>query len=348
MSNSLPAADNNARNEKGTGMAKLSKAQLLQRVLDAVEISGYQAIITAGQHPFGLRIFKPEDTAALKVRLYIWNCTHGGNNRPADEYRVQLTGVVPELAAGEQAVLLGWHDDYEVFVAFDITKHAGQDAASPSIQVKENVLHAAHTQAFAAYERGNGEIAIAFRPEFFVAYARDAARLHGQRGALASYLESLNNITQISDADVASINRPERREVIATIRRKVREQDFRLRVLSAYGYKCAMCGVQLRLVEAAHILPVAAPHSTDETNNGVSLCSLHHRAYDANLVSFTHQYRIEVSNAAVQELRADNRLGGLTPFRAALRPALILPADARDHPNPAYVRRSRDIRRWQA
>lgn len=329
-------------------MPTLSKTDLLQRLIDAATAGGYQTIITARQHPFGLRIFKPEDTTALKARVYIWNCTHGGNTRAGDEYRVQLTGVVPQIAPDEQTLLLGWHEGYRVFVAFDITKHAGQASASPSIQVKESILLSAHTKAFSAYERANGEIAIAFRPEFLPEYVKEAPRLHGQHGALGSYLAALNDVAQLTETDVAAITRPERREVLATIRRKVREQDFRARVLSAYGYQCAMCGVQLRLVEAAHILPVAEPSSTDETANGVALCSLHHDAYDRNLLSFSESYRIEASSAAEATLGTANLLGGLVAFKASLRPAILLPADTRDYPAPVYIRRSREVRRWQA
>lgn len=159
-------------------------------------------------------------------------------------------------------------------------------------------------------------------------------------------MEALNEVGSLSDAAVAAVPRPERREVIATIRRKVREQDFRGRVLAAYGHRCAMCGLQLRLVEAAHIVPVAEPSSTDETRNGVALCSLHHHAYDRNLISFTERYRIEVSRASEGELRGANLHGGLSPFKAALRPAILLPADTRDYPNPVYIRRSRELRRW--
>lgn len=327
---------------------KLGKSALLQRLLDAAVMGGYQAIVTARQHPFGLCIFGPEDTEALNVRTYIWNCTPGGNNRADDEYRVQITGVVPRIAPNEQTVLLGWHEGYQVFVAFDITKHAGQASSSPSVQVKENVLLDAHTKAFSAYQRANGEIAVAFRPEFFVPYVREAAQLHGQHGPVGSYLEALNNIAQLSGADVAAITKPARREVLATIRKKVREQDFRVRVLTAYGHQCAMCGVQLRLVEAAHILPVALPRSTDETKNGIALCSLHHDAYDHNLVSFTERYQIEVSRASESDLRRTNLLGGLAAFKTALRSAIMLPADRRDYPSPAYIRRSREARRWQA
>ena len=329
-------------------LTTLTKPELLDRLLDAATAGGYQTIVTARKHPFGLLMFKPEEANALKARVYIWNCTHGGKTRAEDEYRVQLTGTVPQIMAGEQTLLLGWHEGYRVFVAFDITKHAGQASSSPSIQVKESVLLAAHIKAFAAYERANGEIAVAFRPEFFVGYVREAPQLHGQQGALDSYVEVLNEVANLNDGDVAAISQPERREVIATIRRKIREQDFRARVLAAYGYQCAMCGVQLRLVEAAHIVPVAEPSGTDETRNGVALCSLHHDAYDRNLVSFTERYRIEVSRASERELRSAKLLGGLSPFKAALRPAILLPADARDHPNPAYIRRSRELRRWES
>jgi len=325
----------------------LTKSDLLQRLLDAATAGSYQTIITTRQHPFGLRLFKPEETDPLKARIYIWNCTHGGNTRAADEYRVQLTGVVPQIAPNEQTLLLGWHESYRVFVAFDITKHAGQGSASPSIQVKENILLDAHTKAFSAYERANGEIAIAFRPEFFPEYVKQAHRLHHQHGALGNYLEALNNVARLTDSDVAAITRQDRREVLATIRKKIREQDFRARVLSAYRNQCAMCGVQMRLVEAAHILPVAEPTSTDETTNGVALCSLHHNAYDRNLISFSERYLIEASRASEADLQAANLLGGLPAFKASLRPAILLPADARDHPNPAYIRRSRDVRRWQ-
>jgi len=326
----------------------LTKPELLQRLLDASTAAGYQTIVAARKHPFGLLIFKPEEAESLKARVYIWNCTHVGNNRADDEYRVQLTGVVPQIMPGEQTLLLGWHEGYGVFVAFDIAKHAGQDSASPSIQVKEDVLLAAHTKAFAAYERANGEIAVAFRPEFFPEYVREARKLHGQHGALGSYVEALNEIGNLSDSDIEAVSRPERREVIATIRRKVREQDFRARVLTAYGNQCAMCGVQLRLVEAAHIVPVAEPTSTDETRNGIALCSLHHDAFDRNFVSFTERYRIEVSRAAELELRGARLHGGLSAFKGALRAAIILPADMRDHPNPVYIRRSRDVRRWNS
>jgi putative restriction endonuclease len=40
----------------------------------------------------------------------------------------------------------------------------------------------------------------------------------------------------------------------------------------------------LKLPDAAHIVPVTFPDSTDEVTNGLGLCRLHHGAYDNGLL----------------------------------------------------------------
>lgn len=327
--------------------APLSKGDLLSRLLAAVASNGYHAIVAEREHPFLLRVFKQGERAYANLRVYLWNCTHGGANRAEDEYRIQLTGVVPDEQEGERTLLLGWHEGYGVFVGFDIRKHAGQDSGSPSIQVKEDALLNAHKRAFSAYDRANGEIAIAFRPEFVVDYALNADRLHGQTGAVKDFIKLLNQVDSLSESQIENVKGKERKEVIATIKRKYREADFRFRVLTAYGNRCAMCGVQLGLVEAAHILPVAAEGSTDETSNGIALCGLHHGAFDGCLVSFDERYKVEVSKAALADLRSRSLLDGRKKFSDGLKPAILLPADRRDYPKPQYVRKGKEVRLWR-
>src|SRR5690348_14940954 len=117
--------------------APLSPSDLLGELLRAVDASGWRALVLSNRKPFRLRAFQDEEKG-LTLRVYIWNCTHGGGKaRADDEFRVQLTGVVPGTAPGELTLLLGWHATYEVFVAFDIRRHEGQASRSPSIQVKE-------------------------------------------------------------------------------------------------------------------------------------------------------------------------------------------------------------------
>jgi putative restriction endonuclease len=108
-----------------------------------------------------------------------------------------------------------------------------------------------------------------------------------------------------------------------------------------------MCGIQLRLLDGAHILPVAEPNSTDETANGIALCTLHHRAYDRSLVTFDTEYRIHVNEDQVEQLRQANITGKLEEFRAMLRNGLHLPPEKRDRPKEEFVARANELRGWQ-
>jgi putative restriction endonuclease len=101
------------------------------------------------------------------------------------------------------------------------------------------------------------------------------------------------------------------------------------------------------LIDAAHIIPVAAPTSTDETRNGVALCKLHHAAYDRNLISFDERYKIEVSDNEVARLTAARLAGGLKEFKMQLRPIIALPNDVRDNPPPKYITEARRVRNWR-
>jgi putative restriction endonuclease len=228
-----------------------------------------------------------------------------------------------------------------------MNKHDGQSSNSPSIQIKEATLQAAHLHAFAIHKRHNGEIAVAFRPEFFVDYALNSASLH-KTGKAEIDMSLLNGLDDLTDEKIDLIKNVERKIIISKIARKYREQDFRRRVLGAYQHQCAMCGVQLELIDAAHIIPVAAPTSTDETINGIALCKLHHAAFDRNLISFNENYKIEVSSAEENRLSAVNLVGGLKEFKKNLKSAIILPADKRDYPKSNYIKEARSVRKWMA
>jgi len=93
---------------------------------------------------------------------------------------------------------------------------------------------------------------------------------------------------------------------------------------------------------------VAVDGSTDETSNGVALCSLHHDAMDKSLVSFNARYQVEVSSSALVDLGTRKLLGGHKEFQANLKPAILLPADKRDYPNKRFIDRGREVRSWQA
>ena len=67
---------------------------------------------------------------------------------------------------------------------------------------------------------------------------------------------------------------------------RVRQRGFRIAVLEAYDYKCAICGMKIYSpdtliweVEAAHIVPHRM-NGKDDIWNAMALCHLHHWAFD--------------------------------------------------------------------
>ena len=86
-------------------------------------------------------------------------------------------------------------------------------------------------------------------------------------------------------------------------KRKGRDPNFRLSILRAYEYKCAICSFDVRLgntlvaLEAAHIRWQQAG-GPDELANGLALCSLHHKLFDRGAFTLSHQLEILVSDDA--------------------------------------------------
>jgi putative restriction endonuclease len=87
----------------------------------------------------------------------------------------------------------------------------------------------------------------------------------------------------------------------ATTRLRKRDREFRLRVLRAYGYRCAVCGFDVRLdmvsigLEAAHIMWHQAGGPDDETN-GLALCTMHHKLLDFGAYRLSEDHRLFVSD----------------------------------------------------
>lgn len=85
--------------------------------------------------------------------------------------------------------------------------------------------------------------------------------------------------------------------------RKKRDPKFRDKILRAYGYSCAICGFNVRLahnlvgVEAAHIKWHQAG-GPDIEENGIALCSLHHKLFDRGVFTLTQERTMIVSQDA--------------------------------------------------
>ena len=97
-------------------------------------------------------------------------------------------------------------------------------------------------------------------------------------------------------------NAIERRYVVRQVKQRIHQAQFRGAVLPAYRDLCAICSLkQLRLLDAAHITSDADEAGEPLVSNGISLCSIHHRAFDHDLVGIDPNYKVTVSRRLLDE-----------------------------------------------
>ena len=333
-------------------MARLSKSKLFTQVEEAIRLSGWSLLYLGkkGRQPARYRIYR--DGQAYLVKLYIWNITSGGKSRPVDEYRIQITGV-RKFAVDHKArnLVLGWSADFEVFAGWDVRLHRRTLGSSPSFQINEAALHQANLSGFAPYVKATKETVIAFKPELIGTYIEFLEPLHDS-GKIPAEAAVLTRVSQrpedVDEEEIEEKVAGKRKRALVSMWRSVRSNSFSDRVLTAYSRRCAMCGVQLRLIDGAHILPVEHSGSTDQTANGVALCALHHRAYDRGLVTFDSRLKIRVNESEVKVLKEADEAGGLKDFRKALRGIIHIPPDKRDRPSQKFVVKANKLRGWKS
>jgi putative restriction endonuclease len=131
-------------------------------------------------------------------------------------------------------------------------------------------------------------------------------QIHGQfdEGLWSELLSDAHSRHQLREALVARYF-PEKHEELAALagdrgisteRTALREEPpgrdgaFRHTILEIYDYRCAACGIRVKitddlsLVEAAHIIPFGQSRN-DKPDNGLALCPNHHWAMDRYLIA---------------------------------------------------------------
>lgn len=94
----------------------------------------------------------------------------------------------------------------------------------------------------------------------------------------------------------------ERQYVFRQARVRVHQARFRARVVPAYGERCAICRLkESRLLDAAHIVGDLEEKGEPTISNGLSLCSIHHRAFDHDLVGITPDYNVRVARRLLED-----------------------------------------------
>src|SRR5262249_47670213 len=69
-----------------------------------------------------------------------------------------------------------------------------------------------------------------------------------------------------------------------------------------YMSQCAICRLkETRLLDGAHIVADMDDQGDALVSNGLSLCSIHHRAFDQDLVGVTPDYEVRVAQRLLED-----------------------------------------------
>jgi putative restriction endonuclease len=320
--------------------------QIADAISDAIAQSGLVGVLASPARRNPRRFVLSGANAPAALTVYAWTLTFGGRPALENEYRIQMTSVTSPLELGTDGptVLMGYEPGLGLFAGFDLLRHRRFTTGSPSVQIDLEELKKAETDGLSFHRKSNDEIAVGVRPDMFIAYVMNAALLH-RWGRDANVLRLLNQAVHAPRLALQEINTlaTERRRVLTEVNRLTREAGFRRRILFAYGNRCAVTRVQLRLIDAAHILPVGVPGSADRVPNGIALSPTYHRAFDAGLIYLDEDFRMRLNDGQIQVLQRLDLAGGIESFKAPLG-KIFLPPENAQWPSVDFIRRANRFR----
>jgi putative restriction endonuclease len=126
-----------------------------------------------------------------------------------------------------------------------------------------------------------------------------------------------------------------REYITVQVQQRLHQRTFRERVLMAYRKQCALCRIKHNeLLDAAHIMPDNDPLGEPIVSNGISLCKIHHAAFDANILGITPDYLVEIRKDILQEHDGPMLKHGLIELHGN---KLIVPSKEIYKPNREYL-----------
>jgi putative restriction endonuclease len=120
-------------------------------------------------------------------------------------------------------------------------------------------------------------------------------------------------------------------------RKAGREARFRVRVVTAYNYTCALTGYRLTTITAGSIVDAAHIHEfrdsrNNDARNGIALCKNAHWTFDKGLWAISDDYRVIV---AIGHFAEDGpRAERLESYQSQ---RIRLPEDNRLWPDPTHL-----------
>src|SRR5665647_219201 len=132
-------------------------------------------------------------------------------------------------------------------------------------------------------------------------------------------------------ANPLSPTAPERRYAERVVQARLHQPEFRARVIRAYRATCAICSLKhADLLDAAHIIGDGDNGGDPIVTNGLSLCKIHHAAYDRNLLGISADYTVHIDKDVLDEVDGPMLRHGLQEMHGR---SLIVPIKRNELPD---------------
>lgn len=124
-----------------------------------------------------------------------------------------------------------------------------------------------------------------------------------------------------------------RRYVERLTKARLHQRVFRTQVLLAYEGRCTICKIRHNeLLDAAHIIEDGRPNGQPVVPNGLSMCKLHHAAFDNKILGIRPDLTIHVRRDILDEVDGWMLKGGIQGVHDSR--LAILPTMKAAHPDP--------------
>lgn len=133
-----------------------------------------------------------------------------------------------------------------------------------------------------------------------------------------------------AEADRAG-DAPRRQYITSAVQVRLHQRSFRERVLKAYREQCSLCRLRHReLLDASHIIPDNDPRGEPRVSNGLSLCKIHHTAFDRHFLGIDPDGVINIRRDLLDETDGPMLQHGLKEMHRA---RLTVPKAVDDRPD---------------
>jgi len=321
---------------------RLNKTDLRYLLIDSLKLYSDNVMFIGGNNPYKFVINKKTYYVLIK------NVHESGDGRDnSDECRIQISKSAnfnEALSSNYEVIVLGYFADERVFTAWNpyLLKERFNQRQTVSVYSRFSIQKQAAISKIAAYINNNNESIISFKPDYLGLYLENLVNIHLLSESELFELISLSDTSNTEDYQ-GNITLGKEQLTVTHTRYK-RDPRFKNKIYQAYNNRCAMCGIQLELIEAAHIVPHVDESSSNDLNNGIALCALHHTAYDKALIYFDENFNILINQTKIQYLEKIGKDSGYRKFKEMSFEVLDLPDNHAARPNIDNIKLANSIR----